>query len=122
MGKLGAKKLTSEQIEEIVAAKLRWILGCCEPEFIYLFGSAACEEMTTASDIDLIVVFSDESLKKKVQKDLFKARPSDDWPHDLLLYSLAEFEASCKKGGGVCWLAQREGKLIYQKANLSKRE
>jgi len=113
--KLSAKKLSSKEVEEIILKKKNWILSCSNPLKIILFGSAARGEMTDSSDVDLIVIYDNFSDLKKVQHDLFLKRSKDDWPHDLLILSESDHERQCQKGGGACWLAQTEGKVIYER-------
>ena len=88
------------------------------PLRIILFGSAANGEMTEASDVDLIVIYANNTDLKETQKNIAKTRPKDDWPHDLLLYTEEAFKKSVQKGGGVCWLAEREGNIIFTTEKL----
>lgn len=113
--KLTSKKLSSSEIQDIVNKKIHWILQYSCPQKIILFGSAATEEMTESSDVDLIVLFSNNSNLKKIGIDLAKNRPKDDWPHDLLLLTQDEFEFYKNKGGGACWIAAQEGKILFER-------
>ena len=58
MYKLVATKLAPGEQEHIISKKLAWILQACHVERIVLFGSAARGEMTTASDVDLALIFN----------------------------------------------------------------
>ncbi len=69
--------------------------------------------MTDASDIDLILIFADTDNLKTVREKVFKARPKDDWPHDLLLYTETQFHKSVASGGGAAYLAQIEGRVLF---------
>jgi len=113
--KLSAKKLSNQEVEEIVLKKKNWILSYSSPLKIILFGSAARGEMTDSSDVDLIVIYDNSTDLKKVQQELFSKRPKDDWPHDLLILTESDYEGQCQKGGGACWLALTEGKLIHER-------
>lgn len=115
MGKLTAQKLTAEETEALVQAKLQWLLGLSQPLAIWLIGSAARGEMTDASDIDLVLLFENESIKKTSMAAVYKTPCTVEWPTDLLPYSQEEFTKSANSGGGVCWLALREGRLLYGK-------
>lgn len=115
MPSLFGKKLSVEQIDTIVNAKMSWILNSCSPLKIIIFGSAATYEMTDASDVDIIVILGFGEDRNLVSQALNRTRLMDDWPHDLFLYSNDAFEASCRKGGGICWVARQEGKIIYSK-------
>lgn len=111
--KLISKKLTGDQVQEILDKKLKWILKSCRPVKVILFGSAASGEMTDASDVDLILLFPNDANLKEIRHDLAKARPLDDWPHDLILETISGFQFQINKGGGACWIAENEGKILY---------
>lgn len=113
--KLTAATLSSDAIQMIVNRKREWILSSSDPLRIILFGSAATENMTTASDVDLIIIYQNSTNLKEVRQELFKRRSKEDWPQDVFFYTENTFQNSCDKGGGICWLAQQEGKIIYEK-------
>ncbi len=113
--KLTAAVLPSDVIRKIVNHKKEWILSGSDPIRIILFGSAASDNMTTASDVDLILFYQNSTNLKEVSRELFKKRPKDDWPQDVLFYTEETFQKSCDKGGGICWLANQDGKVIYEK-------
>lgn len=71
--------------------------------------------MTEASDIDLILVFSESETLKEAQERLWRSRPADDWPADIIFHTNETFRLSCEKGGGASWLASREGIVIFEK-------
>lgn len=113
--KLIARKLTSTEIDEIIQVKINWILTASTPVKVILFGSAASGEMTEESDIDLIIIFNNDVDLKEVSYQLAKNRPKNDWPQDLILQTRQSFEWSVAKGGGACWLADREGKILFER-------
>jgi hypothetical protein len=113
--KLLSEQLKPDEIDYIVNRKLKWILSTASPLQVYLVGSAASKTMTTSSDVDLILIFEDDLALKQSMKLLWKARPKDDWPMDVLPYTKDQFKLSVSKGGGICWLALKEGKLVFSK-------
>lgn len=113
MGKLTAKKLDPKDAENLVREKLKWILDNAKPESVWLIGSAARGEMTDASDLDFVLLFNDSSQKKQLMGQLYRTPCPVEWPTDLLAYTREEFLLSASKGGGVCWLALREGLLLH---------
>lgn len=115
MRKLTAKKLSAEQTEALVQSKLQWLLSLAQPLAIWLIGSAARGEMTDASDLDFVILFENESIKKQSMTAIYKTPCPVEWPTDLLPYTQEEFTQSAHSGGGVCWLALREGRLLYGK-------
>jgi hypothetical protein len=115
MGKLTAKKLSADETEVLVQAKLAWILGLVQPETIWLVGSAARGEMTDASDIDIVLLFVDSEQKSRSMNVLYRNPCPTEWPTDLLPYTKDEFDKSASKGGGICWLALKEGRILFQR-------
>ncbi len=111
--KLLADTLSRAEIDNLIQIKLNWILAEVIPLQVFVVGSAASGTMKTDSDVDIILVFKDQETLSKSMKRIWKARPQDDWPMDLLAFTKVQFFESVSKGGGVCWLALREGKLIY---------
>ena len=115
MPNLTARRLLPAEIQSLVQAKKDWILGACAPSRVILFGSAARMEMTEASDIDLILIFDTEDQQNCAKTKLWKSRPSNDWPADLIFHTPDTFRLSCEKGGGASWLANREGIVLFEK-------
>ena len=115
MSGFSSKRLKKAEIDILVRAKLDWILAASTPVKVILFGSAANYEMHESSDIDIIVIFHDHTTLAAQKKTLYSQRPKDDWPHDLLLMTTDEFEASVSRGGGAIYTAHKEGRIIYTK-------
>ena len=115
MYKLVAKKLTPGEQEQLISKKLAWILQACSPERIVLFGSAARGEMTTASDIDLALIFNTDIELKAARSNVYRSRPKDDWPHDILFYTADSLKLSAAQGGGAAYLIETEGKTLFQR-------
>jgi predicted nucleotidyltransferase len=118
MASLTARALSPDEVSALVQKKKDWILGACSPACIILFGSAAAGEMTEASDIDLILIFSNLEEMKKSQALLWKSLPADDWPADIIFHTVSSFRDSCNKGGDASWIASREGRIIYGREQL----
>jgi predicted nucleotidyltransferase len=115
LNKLIAEKLSKNEIDEIVQNKLNYILEHSNPLQIYLFGSAARQTMTTSSDVDLILIFQNETDMRHAQQNLAKNRSQSLWPQDLIFHTEESFHHSVSKGGGASWLAFQEGQLIYSR-------
>lgn len=111
--RLTARELTKEEQTQLVEALLTWVLRACKPKQVLLFGSAARQEMTEASDIDLVLVFADAKALSEARRDLSASAGSAPWAHDLLFHTPETFVKSLATGGGATWLAAREGKVIY---------
>ncbi len=113
--KLTSSPLTLHQMELIIKRKYDWILSGAAPNKIILIGSAATYSMKEDSDIDIILIFNNAIDVKNAKEKLFLSRPKDDWPHDLFFFTKEEYKKSVQKGGGLCWLAEREGKILYER-------
>ena len=112
MGLLHPSPIALEEAERIIGDKLRWILESSEPLAVIVFGSAAREEMTERSDVDIAVIFADEESLVAGRKALYAVPPIGPWPTDLLFYSKDAFERR-REAGGVCELIGKEGRLVY---------
>ena len=115
--KLLSKTLSKETQDSLVQKKLDWILACCSIEKIILFGSACSYEMTDSSDIDLILIFEDKKSLDLNKIALYKNRPQDDWPHDLIFHTVESYNKSVDSGGGAAYIAHKEGRVIYNRGN-----
>lgn len=113
MAHLLAKKLAPEEIQNIVDAKTNWIVKETEPIAVFLFGSAHTLTMSAASDVDLLVVYSDNTSLSEKKAALALSRPPDDWPHDLLMYHETDFKIKAKRMGSICHEAIRYGRVVY---------
>ena len=106
------RRLSEEAVQEIV----RRIVGVCHPERVILFGSAATEEMTPDSDIDLLVI---ERGVEDVRRETLLIRsalvdlPS---PFYVIVMTSDRFEETRNVIGGIAWPAARYGKVIHEAA------
>jgi len=99
-------------IEEIV----RRVTSAVPAKRIILFGSAATEEMTRDSDIDLLVI--QESVKNRredwlrIQESLFGL----GYPCDIIIMARERFEETKDVIGGIAYPANKQGRVIYEAA------
>jgi hypothetical protein len=101
-------------VSEIVDTKLRWILETCEPEEVWLFGSAAVNAMTVASDIDLALVFADEHRLTSCRKRLYARPRPDTWPQDLAFFVRDDFHRRAGIGG-LPMLIVQDGRRVFSR-------
>jgi len=109
-------RLSAGDTAAIVARKLQWILAGCDPLEVWLFGSAATDEMTEASDVDLILLFHDAAAIRVAQRALARTPRPDDWPQDILWYRRSDFYQQSTLGG-VPMIAVEDGRRIYLREN-----
>ena len=48
---------------------------------------------------------------------VYRARPKDDCPHDILFYTTESLKLSSAQGGGAAYLIETEGKIMYQRGH-----
>ena len=104
--------LSRTDTKEIVTRKLRWILSACDPLEIWLFGSAARDAMTDASDVDIAIVFEDADVLAAARRRLYDTPRTDEWPHDIVFF-VADDLRHRSTIGGLPMLIIEEGTKIY---------
>ena len=114
MGIFRPAALSKTDTRSIVERKLGWILSACDPREVWLFGSAARDSMTEASDVDLAVVFEDEHSLAASRRRLHAAPRTDEWPHDIVFF-VAEDLYGRSIVGGLPMLIVEEGRKIYER-------
>mgnify|MGYP006276205331 CR=1 FL=1 len=112
MGIFRPTPLSSAEASQIIETKLHWILESCEPEEIWLFGSAAADGMTVASDVDLALLFHDERRLSACRRVLYARPRPDRWPQDLALFVTRDFYERAAVGG-LPMLIVQEGRRVF---------
>jgi len=102
--------------EEIIQEIVRRILTVAKPDKIILFGSAARDEMTRDSDIDLLIVEPEIIDRKQEYVRVRRALSGIPFPFDLLFITTQWFEASKNVIGGVAYPANKYGRVLYDAA------
>ena len=97
-------------IEEIV----RRIRAVAEPDRIILFGSAAGDQMTSDSDIDLLILEAKSADARTESVRLRRALRGLGYPIDVIVMSTERFEESKDVIGGIAYPANRQGRVIYE--------
>jgi len=65
---MGTKTLTRDEVLERLYRAVNAMREVCEPEFVVLFGSYAYGEPHEGSDVDVLVVYSDETSEEERRK------------------------------------------------------
>lgn len=112
MGIFRPALLSEAEAHRIIQTKLQWILESCEPEEIWLFGSAATDTMTVASDVDLALLFRNAAELSACRKSLYAQSRPDAWPQDLAFFVVADFYERAAVGG-LPMLIVQEGKQLF---------
>jgi len=84
-----------------------------DPLQIILFGSQARGDADPHSDIDLLVVFSELTDKRKTAIDIRVALADLPVAKDILVSTTKELERHRKRIGSVLRYAQQEGQVLY---------
>ena len=86
-----------------------------DPLQIILFGSQARGDANRNSDIDLLVVFSELTDKRKTALDILSALSDLPVAKDILVSTPEELERHRTRIGSVLRYAQQEGKVLCRK-------
>jgi predicted nucleotidyltransferase len=111
------KKVDASTVEREIQAAVATIVGSTAVQEIYMFGSAAEDEMTEDSDIDILLVFSGEQQLRQGQKNLGSKYPLATVTIDLVWMTADEF---CRKReiGGVAYTAYKLGRRLYDRGTV----
>ena len=102
--------------EQTVQEIVRRILSVARPDKIIMFGSAATDQMTPGSDIDLLIVKPDVRDQRREYVRIRKALWDIDYPFDILFIATDWFEESKDVIGGIAYPASKYGRVIYEAA------
>lgn len=102
--------------EFLVKEIVQRILAVAKPDKIILFGSAAAGQMTSDSDIDLLVVEQYIEDRREEYVRIRRALRGMGLPFDIILISTQWFEESKDVVGGIAYPANKQGKVIYEAA------
>jgi len=107
-------KTIDEPLIDLVADR---IVDACQPEAIYLFGSAARGDAGPESDLDLLILTGLEEDERPYEKASELRRLFDGWlvSFDILVQSPGEFARTKEWPGHISYTAKREGKLLYKR-------
>jgi predicted nucleotidyltransferase len=110
--KIRKQFLSKQETDERATLLLQMILGVCSPHRVIVFGSAARYELTTASDVDVVVVFSNLDELKFAKKTLHAMSGQLNFPVDFLLVDQLTYEVKSLIGGAL-FDARVEGRVLF---------
>ncbi len=104
--------LSKQETDTRAKLLLDIIASVCKPISVILFGSAARYELTTASDMDVVVVFSNVSDLKSAQKQLYAQSGQLPFAVEFLLVDKETYERKSLVGGAL-FDARTEGRVLW---------
>ena len=109
-----ARRRPTRLPQSIVAEIVRRVLSVTSPDKILLFGSAAAGAMTRDSDIDLLVVVAAPGDRREESVRVDAALSGLGYPFDVIVISTQWFEDSKNVIGGIAYVANKYGRVIYE--------
>ena len=104
---------------EIISTMTERIVRDFHPIQIILFGSHARGDAHPQSDVDLLVVFSELTDKRKTAVDIRRTLADLPMAKDILVTTPEELARQRDQVGTILRAAQREGEILYER-NYSK--
>lgn len=101
-----------------IAQIVERIVTHVRPRRVVLFGSHACGEVGSDSDLDLMVEVDDERVPRVRDVDIHGLFADRDWAMDVLVYTAGQVEQGCDDPGTMVYGIARRGRVLYQRADL----
>lgn len=105
--------MTASAIDPIVKEIIGRILSVVTPKKIFLFGSAARDDMRENSDIDLMVVIADGMHRRKTAQNIYRKMIGLGFAVDIVVVTEEDLEKYKDTAGYVIGPAATEGRLVY---------
>jgi len=102
--------------ENILKEIVRRICRLSQPDQIILFGSAATEQMTSDSDIDILVLETHPNNPFGESVRIGNALRGLGFAFDVIVMATERFNESKDIIGGIAYPAHKYGKVIYAAA------
>ncbi len=96
-------------LDEIV----RRVVRVAQPDRIILFGSAARGDMGPDSDVDLLVIKSEDVHRLRLAEEIYMGLAGVGVPVDVVVVTTRDVERYAGKVGTIITPALEEGKEIY---------
>ena len=100
---------------ELISTMTERIVRDFHPVQIILFGSHARGEAHPQSDVDLLVVFSELTDKRKTAVDIRRTLADLPMAKDILVTTPEELARQRDQVGIILRAAQREGEILYER-------
>ena len=109
------KKIPYEDVRLEIEDVVRIVAKTIKPNALYLFGSAARNEFSDQSDIDLLIITEFAGDIKGNRLAIAKIRPFSKYPVDIIWMCRDDFNRKAEIGG-IAQIVKEEGRLMYGSA------
>jgi len=99
-----------KDVEEEIVAR---VFKAVRPSKIFLFGSAASDEMGPDSDIDLLIVAPHVENPRAMSTQIRRQLRGVPFPFDILVRSQEQFDTFKDVVGSIFYTAIRHGRVLY---------
>jgi len=100
-------------LDSILTETLKRIKAVIQPKKVILFGSAARGDMGEDSDIDLLVVTSSGTHRRKTAQQIYRNMIGVGFATDIVIVTEDDIEQYRDHPGMVIHQALEEGKVLY---------
>ncbi|MCD6326749.1 nucleotidyltransferase domain-containing protein [bacterium] len=100
----------SERVKEEIVLRVRKVV---RPSKIFLFGSAATDEMGPDSDIDLLIITQDAENPRAQSVQIRRKLRGLPFPFDILVKSQEQFDRFKDVVGSIFYTALKHGRVLY---------
>ncbi len=106
--------VTPEKVRDVV----KRLITVAQPRKIILFGSYVRGQTHVDSDLDVLVVSSNEVANPRAESVRLRDCVEDiDMPMDILVVPEKEFDELCDIPGLIYQEARKQGRVVYEQAN-----
>jgi len=105
--------MTKKALNRIVHEIVGRILTVVKPQKIFLFGSAARNEMRENSDIDLLVVVPNGLHRRRTAQNIYRNLLGVGFAADIVVVNEEDIEKFRNVEGSVIRPAVTEGRIVY---------
>lgn len=103
------------KMKKTVDKIINFAVKIADPELIILFGSMAKGTDNASSDIDLLIVSEDSSMKRNIIDLVGNYARELSLRADVLVFSRSEFESVCQIPNSFASAIAKHGKIIWKK-------
>ena len=108
-----SKNKFSPQVAKVVDEVTRRILSTVQPQRVLLFGSGARGEYNKDSDLDILVIMSEDVHRRKLAQKIYRSLRGLGAPVDVIVVTEDDVKNYGDKPGLILRPAIKEGQVLY---------